>query len=276
MREPGIYSDLDIDMYHASEGISSSGINLILDCPARYYYEYHIKPKQIDPKEARKQSDKFKIGRAVHMLVLEPNRFNDTFYCMTESINLVSKAGKEMYAKAEEAANGREILRAGDWEEIKAMADAARLHSIWNELKGGLVEQSIFWDGILNVRLRARPDIFTDDRIVDLKTTDNINGFAKSIYSYGYHRQAAMQIDGLKSIDTKERDFGFFVVEKKPPYLTAYLTLSEESLHQGRKEYEEGALTYQTCLLFDEWPGYDKKLHEISLPKWSIKGDENE
>ena len=29
----GIYNNLDIDEYHTSPGISSTGISLILDCP---------------------------------------------------------------------------------------------------------------------------------------------------------------------------------------------------------------------------------------------------
>ena len=266
----GIYDNLDINDYHADNSISATGINLILDCPKRYYYEYHVKRTELDEKELKKQAEKYKLGRAVHTLVLEPKKFDNTFYCMTESVNLSTKIGKEIYAQAEIAANGRDILRTGEWEDIKDMANIISAHPIWNELKDGKVEQSIFWEGgTFDTPLRSRPDIFNDKLIIDLKTTDSIKAFSNSIYQYGYHRQAAMQIDALKQLDGKKRFFAFFVVEKKPPYLTACFTLDEGSLAQGRLEYLDGAALYTECVRYKEWPGYEEKFQLISLPNWA-------
>ena len=272
MIKPGIYNNLDIDEYHASPGISSTGISLILDCPKRYYYEYHQKPKTIDQKEARKQREKYMMGRALHMLVLEPEKFEQTFYCMTEEVNLVTKAGKEVYAQAEIEANGRLILRAGGWEEVKAMAQSVLAHPIWNKMKKGLVEQSIFWNGgLYSTPLRARPDIFTKEIIVDLKTTESITGFNNSMSRYGYHRQAAMQIDSLKETDGHERLFAFFVVEKKAPFLTSVFTLDDVSLAHGRQQYLDGAAIYSECLKNNIWPGYIEDVQLLTLPTWATK-----
>lgn len=278
--KPGIYNNLDIDEYHNSEGISSTGISLLLDCPKRYHYEYHGKPEVLDPKEQQEARNKYKMGRALHMLVLEPEKFDATFYCMAEKVNLTTKIGKELWAKAELEANGREILRAGSWEDIKAMAESVKSHSIWKEFKDGLVEQSIYWEGgVFNTELKARPDIFNDRLIIDVKTTDSIKLFANSIYNYGYHRQAAMQIDGLKTVDGKKRLFAYFVVEKKAPYLTGCFTLDEVSLDQGRREYLDAAITYTECKHSDIWPDYqdqnDNKFRLISIPKWAIKSEED-
>lgn len=267
----GIYDNLDINEYHRDESISSTGINLILDCPKRYYYEYYEKNRILGEKELLKQAEKYKLGRAVHMLVLEPKKFDDTFYCMTESVHLATKVGKEIYAKAEIEAAGREILRTGEWEDIKDMADAILKHHIWAELKNGKVEQSIFWKGgTYDTPLRARPDVFTDRFIVDIKTTESIKTFSKSIYQYGYHRQAAMQIDALKQLDGKQRFFAFFVVEKKAPYLTAGFTLDDRSIIQGRNEYLQGAAIYTECSALKEWNGYEEQFQLLSLPNWAI------
>lgn len=272
MRAPGIYDNINIDEYHAAEGISASGINLILDCPQRYYYEYHQKAAEVD---IQKERDKYKLGRAVHMLALEPHKFNETFFLMREKVNLTTKAGKELYAQAELDARGRTILRAGEWEDISFMADAIKAHQIWDHLKDAKVEHSIFFNGgTFDAKLRARPDIFDSRLIIDLKTTESIKNFQRSIYSYGYHRQAAMQIDALKSIDGIERQFAFFVVEKKAPYLTACFALDAVSLMQGRKEYLEGVDTYSTCLMDNEWPGYDANFQLTEMPKWAIKSEE--
>ncbi len=278
MRAPGIYSDVEIDEYHAEDGISSTGISMLLDCPKRYWYAYKYANNKVDLKNSKRQSEKFMLGRAIHLLVLEPNKFEETFFTMTEDVNLTTKIGKELYAKAESEANGRQIIRAQDWREIMETATSVLQHSIWEQFKNGKVEHSVYWDGgIYNARLRCRPDFFNDKIIIDLKTTDSISAFQRSIHSYGYHRQAAMQIDGLASVDGIIRKFAFFVVEKKAPYLTACFVLDEDAIKIGRREYLDAASIYVECSQYDSWPGYEEKLTTISLPKWVIKqGEENE
>ena len=274
MREAGIYTDIDIDDYHSDEGISSSGISLILDCPKRYHYEYYVKEK-----ESLKDNDKFIVGQAVHTMILEPDQFDKRFYLMKENVNLTTKVGKAIYEEAMLASEGRTILRFDKAREVSEMGLSIKNHSIWNKIKlsEGSVENSVYWDaGIYNTRLRARPDFYNENIIIDLKTTDSIAGFSKSVYNYGYHRQAAMQMDGLEAIDGKKRYFAFFVVEKKAPYLTACFTLDNEAIEQGRKEYLEGAATYSECLKYNVWPGYDEKFQLISLPKWAIKKEDEE
>ena len=275
---PGIYNNLDIKVYHADQAISSTGINLILDCPARFHYERVQKYLELDENEIIKQEEKYKLGRAVHMLVLEPDKFNNTFYCMKEYVNLTTKAGKEIYADAQKEAKGRTILRVGEWEHIKTMTDEVLKHSVWKSFNNifiegsiGYVEHSIFWGNSNNqASLKARPDIFNDALIIDLKTTDSIKNFERSIHSYGYYRQAAMQIDGLIQSDKIKRNFGFFVVESKAPYLTACFKLDNESIEQGRREYLEAAALYQQCLKHNEWPGYSDRWQLASLPRWAI------
>lgn len=273
MRLPGIYADINIDAYHAEEGISSSGISLILDCPKRYWHEY------LSGVEGDKKGKQFDIGQAIHTAILEPEKFQERFYLSEESYDLRTKVGKETFQNIQQQAKGRTILRGADCEMVMQLEAAVKKHSLWDKVKlaDGRVEFSVYWDsGIYNTRLRARPDFFNDTIIIDLKTTDSIAGFARSVYNYGYHRQAAMQIDGLKAIDGKTRHFAFFVVEKKAPYLTACFTLDEQAIEQGRKEYLEAAATYSECLRFDKWAGYDEKFQLLSLPKWAVSREESD
>jgi exodeoxyribonuclease VIII len=270
MKQPGIYDNLDIMEYHDTDGISSSGISLMLDCPARYHYEYYIKPKEIDVKKER---DKYKLGRAVHMLILEPKKFDDLFYCMKEKVNLVTKVGKEIYAQAEIEAAGREILRVGDFEASLGIAEEISQHDTWKKInKNGKVEQSIYWrGGVYNTLLKARPDFFNDQIILDVKTTDDLNRFdARNVVKYGYHRQAAMQVDACKSIDGIERHFALVVVEKKAPHLVKFIGLNQW-IDQGREEYLRAAALYKECLETDNWPGYGDKFVELEMPEWACK-----
>jgi exodeoxyribonuclease VIII len=276
MRPTGIYENVDIETYHDEEGISSSGINLILDCPKRYWHEYNVANPIAKLGDARKKNDKFKLGSAFHMLLLEPEKFDQNFFPMTEEVNLTTTIGKQKYAEADKAAGGRYVIRASEWQTIKEMAEAARTHQVWQHIKDGKAERSIYWDaGIYNTRLRARPDIYNDKLIIDVKTTDSIPGFQRTMYAYGYHRQAALQIDALRHFnepgDNHQRFFAFFVVEKKAPYLTACFTLDQASLDQGRKEYQDGAATYSECLKANHWPGYDEKFQLATIPSWAVR-----
>ena len=76
-----------------------------------------------------------------------------------------------------------------------------------------------------------------------------------------------------KQIDDRKRTFGFIIVEKQPPYLTAYFILTHESIRIGQLEYLEGAALYAACKQSDVWPSYPKRI--ISLPKWAIINSNN-
>ena len=273
-----IVEDLDIERYHNMDGISSSGIKLILDCPKRYHHEYFIARPLQTPNESKKIRDKFVMGRAVHTLLLEESKFNDLFYTMSEKVNLTRKKDKEIYEEAIKRANGRQIIRFEDWEAIHNMHQALAEHPRWEEMKGGKVENSIFWDHktvFYTSLLKARPDIYTDHIIMDIKTTDSIPKFKYTFDLMGYHRQAAMQYDALYMHDGVKRHFGFLVVEKKEPYLTAAFTLGLEELEQGRLEYSEGADLYAECLKYNSWPGYEAQYQALKMSKWKLNKEES-
>jgi exodeoxyribonuclease VIII len=71
-RAPGIYADLSNADYHAGEGISKSGLDLINANPATYRY---VKDNQ----EERVETPDMRIGTALHAAVLEPDLFVTEF-----------------------------------------------------------------------------------------------------------------------------------------------------------------------------------------------------
>jgi len=63
--EPCIIRGMPNEVYHSTIGLSTSGLKMLLDCPAKYYYKYLS--GEYEPKE----KPCFKIGKACHTYILE-------------------------------------------------------------------------------------------------------------------------------------------------------------------------------------------------------------
>lgn len=263
----GIFKSMPIDDYHAAEGISNSGISLILEAPKKYWHEY-LNKENLSAKE--EESKALSLGSAVHTLALEPLLFPKLFHVYPK-LNRTTKDGKRSYIDHLQLAEGRRLITESEYVDAKAMADAIRSNPAFMRVVGeGHIEDSLFWESN-GVTLRSRPDFYNDFIIVDIKTTQCAKPevFQKSIAQYGYHRQGAMQIDALNALTAnKYQYFAILAVEKSPPYLNAMYLLDIEAIERGREEYLHGVDIYKHCLTNNTWPGYSTKLESIHLPAW--------
>jgi len=266
--KPGIYKDLDINTYHASVGLSSSGIRLLLKSPKKYWFKY-ISGLSVDDKS----SDDQVFGNAVHTAILEPGAF-DSRYFVTEKITRSGKKWQDILA----AAGGKYVLFDTDYSAIQSILRSISEVSIVKQLIGnGNVEQSLYWNEQETGSLcKTRPDFFNEQCVIEIKTTRDASKseFAKSIHNYGYHVQAAMQLDGIKSLTGSAPPYFMFIaIEKEVPFVTSAYLLSERDIEQGRRLYKKALVTYQDCINRNYWPGYGDQLEEISLPVWAIDED---
>ena len=276
-----IEKNLDIEDYHASEGISNSGIGLMLDCPARYYFEYVYKYEReisILPNGVKIEEDEEEIkakewavtGQAVHTLSLEPDDFDSRFLVMPK-LDRRRTEDKLIYNKL--LLSGKTLLKPKQAQIAWMMAESMLRNSKFKKIlqKGGNIEHSLFWQNPDGIILRSRPDFYNDFMIVDVKTTVSVDPhrFATSIAEYGYHRQAALALDLLSALTGREyKYFAIIAVEKKWPYLSEFFQLDQNSIDIGRHEYLKGLQDYKVCKERDLWPSYTSGLHEIELPRW--------
>ena len=73
--EPCIVRGMPIDVYHKYPALSNSGLKILLDCPAKYYYKY------LSGEYEAKEAPHFKIGKACHSYVLEgADEFSKTYW----------------------------------------------------------------------------------------------------------------------------------------------------------------------------------------------------
>jgi hypothetical protein len=140
--------------------------------------------------------------------------------------------------------------------------------------KGGHTEASCFWiDEATGVKRRMRTDrlVAGMNLILDLKTGIDVSpdGFARAVANFGYHRQAAYYIDGMRAITGEDWRMAFVGVEKDAPHLVAVYVLTDAAVEQGRQENAAGLVTAARCIESGEWPGYSDQVVALDLPRWA-------
>lgn len=259
--------------YYGRLALSNSGMGELLRCPA------HLKAMLDRCGQDDKTNDAFTAGSLLHCMVLEPSEVGSRYRVKVNRGN--TKAGKEEAEKAAE--DGVQLVSQDMWETCSAMADAALRHPVMRSAHaaGDLrTEQSVYWtERGGTVPCKARVDALVTLPnyglcAIDLKTTRDASlaAIEKSLYTYGYHRQAAWYLRGLRSAGMEVRAFLFLFVEKEPPYLTVATNISEGAQELALDEIRNCVDTFADCMASGIWPGYtESPVIELDLPAWAYK-----
>lgn len=269
---PGIY-DLPADVYHAdpcaAPSIGSSGLRMLLnECPAKFWHQH------INPERERFDKDVWRIGRAAHTLLLQPDHFHAEIHVLSEDCNLRTNDGKAERDEAIKA--GKTVIRHDDFLAIANMVDALKAHDIAGaSFVNGQPERSLFWqDEETGVWLRCRPDFLPTAlrHIPDYKTAASAKPakFIRAAYDFGYHMQAAHYLDGIEAVTGRRPDSFYFVVqEKTAPYIVTCLTLDPGAIEWGQIQNRKAIHLFADCLASDHWPGYEADVVEMPLPGYA-------
>jgi len=227
--------------------------------PAHYRYA------QTHP---RKATPSLIFGRFFHTLILEPHLIQSQYHVVPEGM----RAGTKAHDALSIAAQGRELIKARDWELAESMRDALLSHSRAAQCLRSCPdsEVSMIWTDDIGLACKARADKLAGGVIVDVKTCEDasIRGFERAVATYKYHWQAAMYADGYKTITGDDAIFVFVCVEKDAPHGVAVYTLDAEFLEAGRRGYKNALAVVRDCVEKNEWPCYSNEVLEIPAPKW--------
>lgn len=253
--------------YHAYEGISKSGLDLINKSPLHYLAGVKGKDKR-----------HLEIGTALHTAVLEPKRFKDE-YMILKGVKV--RTASE-YKEAVKAKGSGLVLTEKEGNNIVSSQEAIYANpDLRQQLEAcDLFEISAFVE-IGGVLCRCRYDALnsTDLISIDLKTTkcSEREDFAKSVANYRYHVQAAFYSDIFRRITgTSLKAFRFLAVENEPPHCPMMYTLDEEALIIGCDALAKNLLSYQQAESKSNWTGYEQTNEALALPNWAIAQYENE
>ena len=245
--------------YHAADGISKSGLDLIAKSPA------HYECRSFDAGTRNMQ-----IGSATHAAILEPDVFAKQYHIIEVS-DRRQKAWKDAVAHYGEAF----CLLPSEARNILAMRDAVRDNARASELVNGQGYRELSarakcpHTGAL---VRCRYDLLASGMAVDLKTTQSAiaEDFSRSVMTYRYHVQAALYSDVYRWITgDRLQEFWFVAVEPQPPYTVACYLLDDDALDFGRYLYQRNLRTYMACHESQYWPRYEPDSEYLALPAWA-------
>ena len=266
---PGIYA-MSSDRYHANPALSSTGARILVsECPAEFIGQ------------VREEKREFDIGNAAHLLILQPDEFEQRIWRISFDDYRKDAAQEERDAAR---AGNRIPLLPKEVAQVEAMRTAVFSHPIARlAFRDGQAEQSLFWiDPEFGIPCRTRPDWLPNHRryLVDIKTAMSAkpDDFARAIKNYGYHQQAQWYCDGVAAVtgETPER-FCFVVVSKKPPHSVSVCWLDDEAMQWGAILNRRAKGVFAWCRRHNRWPGYQPDLTSapsaftVGLPSWAIR-----
>jgi hypothetical protein len=262
---------MDFQTYLQHPGINKSKLDSIAKSPLHYWSRW-IDPNWVEPAP----TPALEFGTAVHMAVLEPERFQIE-YVEAPNVSRTTKAGKEAWAAAAEG--GKKLLKSEDWWSVQYMLRSIMEHPMARKIlmARGHSEQSIF--GVCphtGLELKCRVDYLTESGwLIDLKSTQDasLSGFQRSVANFRYHVQAAHYLNVYRlATGETPRGFAFITVEKTAPYAVQVFEASPNLIQAGSLEAMRNlralAAALDTYSLETPWPSYSQELVQLDLPAW--------
>lgn len=274
----GRYEAVPIETYHAHSSINNSSIGLVLRSPA------HFKAARDYPPEP---SRAMIYGNAIHTAVLQPELLLETYRPPAPSCPKGrTKAEKSAYQDWLDTGELDEYqlqyptsaqqLTQSEWDRLDPMVARLREEPEADFLLGLGAPESTFVskDPISGLWRRCRPDVTGEARnlLVDLKSTRDARPlpFSRTIFDYGYYRQAAFYLDTVNEALGEQvvTGFAFVAIEKEPPYGVGTFVLDQADIERGREENHRALAKLAWCVDNDTWPGYANRIQAIGMQRY--------
>ena len=269
MERPNWLLNISSDEYHAAtkrgEYMTSHRLNTFRRCPMLYH-------KIVTGEIVEGDTAAFMLGRATHTLILEgEEKFATEFTVSDGPTN--EKTGKP-YGKLTKAyadwlaEQTSPIVSTEEHALILKMREAVHAHPVAADLlASGIAEGTIRteWNG---EPVQARLDWFAlvheGNRLVDLKTCNDIDRFRFDIRDFGYIEQMAFYAECVRLVSGSTPVCWLVAVEKKEPYRVAVVHIGASTIddaihgHMGGETWRDDAdamlLELRKCRETGVWP----------------------
>lgn len=258
-----IYENMSYSDYEKIDAVRQSWLGYLSDSPA--HLRWHI--DHVNEEE----SDALRVGSAVDTAVFFPEEFART-YVAAPVCDKRTKEGKAVYSQFEFENQGKTILKPDEFRDVVQMCSSiCKMKTAMTLLASSLNQLVVVWrDEASGVKCKARLDGWHPVLKVayDLKTSRNVRLFRKSLFDFGYHRQAAFYTQALHAAGLKPESFCFIVVDKSPPHGVMIFRLRDEDVRLAWLSCQNLLCTYANCMRTNTWPGYPDAIQDIELAEW--------
>lgn len=254
-----IHENMPQDEYFAIDAASNSGLKLVLRSPAHFKY-----------REEKAATPAMAMGTALHMAILEPERFN-AHYVVAEAEDKRSAYYKGLVKDV----GVDRVITLKDQRKLIGMQQAAyrnKRFARYMQQPGRNELSVVTTDPATGIQIKCRFDRMGDSNFaLDVKTCQDSRGseFAKSISNYGYYMQVAFY-EHVWLCETGERlkEFPLIAIEGESPHGVICHDLDEIALELGRIHYREALETYARCMDSGVWPAYADESEVTSVTSW--------
>lgn len=270
--EAKVYWDMPPEIYHAEKRrMSSSGVRKMLHSP-RHFLTYWT------DNEEEEEKDHFRIGRAAHMMLLEPQKFRELYIVQPDFGAMQSSKNRAARDEWKQQQDPQAVIVTEDeLNHLVGMMESVMEHpTASNMLKNGRPECSLHWrDEETGVLCRGRPDYLVNDKddnihLIDFKTSRDIRPgiFARDAHRLNYGVQLAFYHDGIvQALGRQPASITIIAVEKEPPYEAVCYPLEDKWFEKGQEAYRHALSLYKKCRDTGKWPAYQSNAQLLSMPR---------
>lgn len=270
----GVYAGIGIEDYHAGPGHSNSGLKHVKRSVAHYEHERA---------KGGKKTKAMVEGSWFHALMED----EEGFLAQVEPIEAGVNWGTKAYEKLQAGFPGKTLIAEDVLARLRRMQERALSNPHVARFQQGHRELSGYWaDPETGLLLKCRPDVYHEDLrfLIDYKTTEDASDeeFARSCSNFGYHRQAAMALDGFNAA-TRQRTkkqlgvdpgdvvdaFVLVAVESAEPHGLALYCLDPQDVELGRRQYLARVRRVAEVAQAQREASYPQDIQTLRLPGWA-------
>jgi hypothetical protein len=174
-------------------------------------------------------------GRLIHVSLLEKDKLDD-YYHFVDVATRRNKGYKE--AVKDTSLEGKEIMLSKEKVWAEGIVDAVLDNPTANELFTGGEYELPGIGYVQGLPFRAKADCLRGDRIVDLKTTSDIDSWQYNMDLYNYDAQAYIYMSIFK-----KKSFTFVIVDKRTLKVKTY-DATNDDIQQGYEKVSEAITNY--------------------------------
>jgi exodeoxyribonuclease VIII len=250
-----------IEEYHANEAIGSGDVRAFLRSP-RAYADSRA---GIGKKE---KSAALSLGTLAHLYFLEPDKFDNSVVVKPPGHDGRTKEGKAWM----EAMAGKTVMTKED-EEILGFLTRRMPAEVIRILKNTAVKAEVTYRAAIDgTECQCRADLVVIDgkpKVWDLKTCQDVDDAANSVWQYGYHIQAEWYKRVIHAETGHWPEFVFLFCETSSPYRWRIITLDDTLKVDADAKIDRALAGIAACRASGDWSDKSPLTQVVTAPKWA-------